>query len=175
MKALSETAGEYIKIDYNTQSGKRAQYSRIAVILNLTKPLKASMMVDGRLRVIEYESLSVVCYRYIRIGHISDQCPLSQRKETMTPSTSGQQTAATEENPSEITHSLDRLGPLIQATRKPKCRPPTGSGVRPQSDQYTPAPNLHRFDVLATIGEDLPVESNDLGGANGDGPSLSGV
>ncbi|KAK9112160.1 hypothetical protein Scep_019679 [Stephania cephalantha] len=83
MKALSETAGEYIKIDYNTQSRKRAQYARIAVILNLTKPLKASMMMDGRLQLIEYESLSVVCYRCVHFGHISDQCPLNKRRETI--------------------------------------------------------------------------------------------
>ncbi|KAK9159740.1 hypothetical protein Syun_006081 [Stephania yunnanensis] len=75
LREIAETIGDFIKIDYNTVSGERGKFARMAVILDLRDPLVPEMEIDGRLQRIEYESLPYICYKCAMYGHTVDSCP----------------------------------------------------------------------------------------------------
>lgn len=76
IRAIGRTLGNVLRIDYNTASGERGKFARMAVILNLTQPLTSKIIVDGRDLVVEYEGLPVICYNCGRYGHLAEACLL---------------------------------------------------------------------------------------------------
>ncbi|KAI9086450.1 hypothetical protein K1719_031534 [Acacia pycnantha] len=66
---------DVIKVDYNTNSGDRGKFARIAVSLDLTKPLTSKIMVDGELIYMEYEGLPTICFNCGRYSHLQGACP----------------------------------------------------------------------------------------------------
>lgn len=51
------------------------KFARLAVIVDLTKPLTSKNMVDGEMIYVEYEGLPTICYHRGRYGHLLDSCP----------------------------------------------------------------------------------------------------
>ncbi|KAI9072252.1 hypothetical protein K1719_045780 [Acacia pycnantha] len=76
IRSIGGVFGEVIKVDYNTESGERGKFARIAVVLDLTKPLISKIMVDGELIFVEYEGLPSICYECGKYGHLQEACPL---------------------------------------------------------------------------------------------------
>ena len=73
-----------MRFDYNTEGAHRGKFARVAVELDLRKPLISQVKIDGRLQNIEYEDLPMICYRCGRYGHISELCKNKQVvKETI--------------------------------------------------------------------------------------------
>lgn len=64
-----------IKVDYNTESASRGKFARIAVEINLNKPLVSQFLLDGRIQKIEYESLPTICFECGIYGHYCTNCP----------------------------------------------------------------------------------------------------
>ncbi|MBA0743396.1 hypothetical protein Gogos_006079 [Gossypium gossypioides] len=54
--------GKIAKLDFNTDSKARGKYARMAVYVNLGKPLLSQVLINGNIQRIEYESLPVVCF-----------------------------------------------------------------------------------------------------------------
>ncbi|KAL4379818.1 hypothetical protein GQ457_02G032950 [Hibiscus cannabinus] len=70
--------GETICIDYNREEGKRGRFARLAIVVNLNKPLASSVVIDGFRQKIEYEGLSIIFFSSGKYRHITDNCrPLS--------------------------------------------------------------------------------------------------
>lgn len=62
LRAIAQVLGEVVRIDYNTEAGGRGQFARLAVIIDLTKPLTSKLKVDGEELIVEYEGLPTICY-----------------------------------------------------------------------------------------------------------------
>ncbi|KAK9100309.1 hypothetical protein Scep_023739 [Stephania cephalantha] len=162
-KVKNGDMGEVLKIDYNAQSGKRCQFARIAVLLDLTKPLKSMMMVDkARRQRIEYENLHIVCYRCARYSHTVDNCPLIPKETSSTKkNASGGANGHSSALPSRggslgILVSENMAGPWIHGSGRPKCLKVvhlTAQDTQKPSDSS--ALTSDRFRVLANVDEDM--------------------
>ena len=53
--ATSSVVGKFMCVDYNTGEAQRGKFTRIAVELNLKKPLVSQFLMDGRVQGVEYE------------------------------------------------------------------------------------------------------------------------
>ena len=76
--SIGNVFGEVIKIDYITASGDRGRFARLAIALDLTKPLTPKIQVDGETIYIEYEGLPSICFACGRYGHSQEVCPENQ-------------------------------------------------------------------------------------------------
>ncbi|KAL4385985.1 hypothetical protein GQ457_09G013820 [Hibiscus cannabinus] len=57
-------------------SGCRGRFARMAVSLDLRKPLVSKLFINGRLQVVEYESLPTIFFECGKYGHVKDVCPV---------------------------------------------------------------------------------------------------
>ncbi|MBA0585882.1 hypothetical protein Gorai_016643 [Gossypium raimondii] len=67
--------GKVVKLDYNTDSRTNSRFARMAVYVNLDKPLTSQVLINGTTQLIEYESLWMIqpCERIVskgRHGHV---------------------------------------------------------------------------------------------------------
>ncbi|KAL4303003.1 hypothetical protein GQ457_10G018810 [Hibiscus cannabinus] len=72
---LGECIGRVIKLDYQTERGRRGRFARMAVSIDLNKPLISKLVVNGRIQLIEYESLPTICFNCGKYGHVNENCP----------------------------------------------------------------------------------------------------
>ena len=75
LRAIAISISRPLKIDYNTQEGLRGHFARMAVELDLRKPLVSYIKINGRKQDVEYESLLVICYCCGQYGHNLKLCP----------------------------------------------------------------------------------------------------
>ncbi|CAN1141827.1 hypothetical protein LINPERHAP2_LOCUS12708 [Linum perenne] len=57
LTSLGNLVGKTVKIDFNTQTAKRGKFARIAIEIDLDKPLPPVVLLDGTIQQIEYENL----------------------------------------------------------------------------------------------------------------------
>ncbi|KAL4364167.1 hypothetical protein GQ457_04G022410 [Hibiscus cannabinus] len=72
---LGECIGRVLKLDYQTETGRRGRFARMAIRVNLNKPLVSKIVVNGRTQLVEYESLPTICFHCGKYGHVTDNCP----------------------------------------------------------------------------------------------------
>ncbi|CAI9107532.1 OLC1v1006905C1 [Oldenlandia corymbosa var. corymbosa] len=75
LRSVAKPIGRYLKDDKNTITVERGQFARLAVELDLTKPLIGKTKVDEKFYNIEYEDLQQICYTCGRYGHHKEVCP----------------------------------------------------------------------------------------------------
>lgn len=85
LRTIGERIGEVLKIDYNTAGGVKARFARLAVKINLQKPLVSRLKLDGVTQYIEYEGLPTICYSCGCYGHLETICPLTTQQVTVEP------------------------------------------------------------------------------------------
>ncbi|CAI0421306.1 unnamed protein product [Linum tenue] len=73
--SVGNMIGRAIKLDYHTLHQQRAQFARIAVEVDLSKPLVIRIRLDGAWQYLEYENLPVLCFKCGKIGHTKETCP----------------------------------------------------------------------------------------------------
>ncbi|CAI0547824.1 unnamed protein product [Linum tenue] len=71
---MGNLLGRSIKLDYHTQHQQRAKFARMAVEVDLSKPLVPRIRLDGRWQKVEYENLPVVCFECGIVGHTNVSC-----------------------------------------------------------------------------------------------------
>ncbi|MBA0880923.1 hypothetical protein Goshw_001737 [Gossypium schwendimanii] len=59
---IGETIGKVVKLYMNTDSRTRGQFGRLAVYVDLKKPLLSHILMNGRKRNVEYESLPTIFF-----------------------------------------------------------------------------------------------------------------
>ncbi|KAK9025195.1 hypothetical protein V6N11_065091 [Hibiscus sabdariffa] len=79
---LGECIGRVLKLDYRTETGQRGKFARMTVQINLNKPLVSKIVVNGKIQLVEYESLHTVCFNCGKYGHMNDNCPDLQPSPT---------------------------------------------------------------------------------------------
>ncbi|KAI9107936.1 hypothetical protein K1719_020809 [Acacia pycnantha] len=85
IRSIGSVFGEVIKVDYNTESGDRGKFARLAVTIDLTKPLISKIQVDGEILFVEYEGLPIICFGCGRYGHREEACPEKMDSTSATP------------------------------------------------------------------------------------------
>ncbi|XP_050226208.1 uncharacterized protein LOC126676119 [Mercurialis annua] len=75
LRYIGEMVGRVIKIDYCTEAAERGKFARIAVELDLSKPLVSQFCLDKRIQFVEYECLPRICFSCGRFGHVKEHCP----------------------------------------------------------------------------------------------------
>ena len=74
LRAISEVVGKFIRVDYNTEEAQRGKFARVAVEINLSKPLVSQFLIDGSIQRVEYEDLPVICFKCGKYGHTNEFC-----------------------------------------------------------------------------------------------------
>ncbi|CAL1378223.1 unnamed protein product [Linum trigynum] len=76
LTSLGNLIGRTIKLDYHTLTQQRAKFARLAVEVDISKPLVPRIWLDDDWQPVEYENLPVVCFECGKIDHASTACPL---------------------------------------------------------------------------------------------------
>ncbi|KAA8549778.1 hypothetical protein F0562_001205 [Nyssa sinensis] len=66
--------GKPLKNDSNTVAAARGKYACLCLEIDLMKPLKTSLNLDGITIQVEYESVHAVCFECGRAGHMKEWC-----------------------------------------------------------------------------------------------------
>ncbi|KAL4326351.1 hypothetical protein GQ457_11G001160 [Hibiscus cannabinus] len=74
-RRIAAVIGKVIKINYNTREGERGRFSRLTVLVDLTRPLIPCLKIYGVLQSLEYEGLQNICFHCGTYGHVKDSCP----------------------------------------------------------------------------------------------------
>ncbi|MBA0672482.1 hypothetical protein Goklo_025245 [Gossypium klotzschianum] len=77
---IGEMVGKVVKLDMNTDSRTRGRLTRLAVYVDLEKPLVSHILINGRKQNVEYESLSTICFHCGRYGHVENSYPFKNSK-----------------------------------------------------------------------------------------------
>ncbi|KAI9085322.1 hypothetical protein K1719_032699 [Acacia pycnantha] len=68
-----------------TESRGRGRYARIAVIIDLLKPLVPWILVDGKTYGVEYERLPHICFGCGKYGHTKEKCKAGDKGDAAGP------------------------------------------------------------------------------------------
>ncbi|KAH1072756.1 hypothetical protein J1N35_025084 [Gossypium stocksii] len=69
-----------VRVDDDTENGYRGRFARMAISVDLYRPLILKLRVKGKIQQVEYENLPKVYYECGCFGHMKDICP-KVRKE----------------------------------------------------------------------------------------------
>ncbi|MBA0792687.1 hypothetical protein Gohar_017163 [Gossypium harknessii] len=75
LEKIGGLIGTVIKLDFQKDNGLRGKFERMAVSINLIKPLVSQIMVNGAMQRVEFESLLSVCFSCNCLGHPKKLCP----------------------------------------------------------------------------------------------------
>ncbi|CAL1410739.1 unnamed protein product [Linum trigynum] len=73
--ALGNLVGRTVKIEYHTKTLQRGKFARLAIELDMTKPLPTRVRLDGFWQPIVYENLPHICFKCGWIVHLVESCP----------------------------------------------------------------------------------------------------
>ncbi|XP_061355743.1 uncharacterized protein LOC133300236 [Gastrolobium bilobum] len=76
VKSISNWLGKFVKIDAATTLLARGRFARLCVELDLMKSLQGEYKVEGKVNMVEYEGLHLICYGYGKYGHRMETCNL---------------------------------------------------------------------------------------------------
>ncbi|KAA3469259.1 LINE-1 reverse transcriptase isogeny [Gossypium australe] len=82
LEEIGGLIGKVVQLDLNTDNKTRGRFARMAVYINLDKPLTAQVLVNGKKQRVEYEALPVICFHCGKYGHTKELCPLVQTENT---------------------------------------------------------------------------------------------
>ncbi|KAK5839365.1 hypothetical protein PVK06_008144 [Gossypium arboreum] len=78
-RAILEAAGGMInkvaKLDFQTDKKVKERFVRMAIYINLERPLVSRVLVKGEIQKVEFESLPTIFFSCSKNGHIKEMCP----------------------------------------------------------------------------------------------------
>ncbi|KAL4387430.1 hypothetical protein GQ457_09G007220 [Hibiscus cannabinus] len=161
IEAIGARIGSVVKIDYQTDYGRRGKFARMAVNINLGKPLVSKIAINGKIQCVEYEPLPMVCFKCGLYGHVSDLCSRVADAEVV------DATHACPKGPIKVV-TEEAYGPWMLVERKQR-RPP--KNVRPSTPpSRSVPPHESRFNPIF-IDEDV-VTDYDCLRVSSDAPQL---
>ncbi|KAL4360837.1 hypothetical protein GQ457_04G024990 [Hibiscus cannabinus] len=133
IEAIGSRIGSVIKIDYQTDNGSRGRFARMAISINMSKPLVSKIVINGLTQIVEYESLPIVCFNCGIYGHASECCPKKSDSSSEAPH-------VVPDSPATPVTPQD---PYVE---KRQCRPPkklvtlpsTGSDFHVDNSRFNP-------------------------------------
>lgn len=85
VKSILANLGKPLKLDRTTVARERGRFARVAVEVDLDKPLVTEIWVGNEIQYVEYEGLHVVCFGCGTVGHREQSCPLNKSKTSEVP------------------------------------------------------------------------------------------
>ncbi|KAI9080164.1 hypothetical protein K1719_037842 [Acacia pycnantha] len=141
--------GDVIKVDYNTDSGERGKFARIAVVIDLTKPLISKIMVDGEIIFVEYEGLPVICYNCGKYGHLQNACTASLAIAPGAQSEMASTAVPNAPSSDQLARESSHFGSWMQVQRR--RRPPIRGDKAGVTLGSKSAVNGSRYEVLGEV------------------------
>ncbi|KAL4363646.1 hypothetical protein GQ457_04G012640 [Hibiscus cannabinus] len=159
---IASAIGDVVKVDYNTAEGKRGRFARLAIVVDLNKPLVSGIVIDGKRQDIVYEGLPLICFSCGKYGHMKEACGGADVRSETTISSADQR------DPKEL------YGPWMQVVNRRRRNSTVVRGVvheNPKAmDNYG-----SRFAALSEVNETNNVQDDvhiDVG-ATGDEAGLA--
>ncbi|XP_024006073.1 uncharacterized protein LOC112082788 [Eutrema salsugineum] len=81
LMGIARGLGKPVKVDAMTLNFERARFTRVCVEVDLKKPLKGTVMVNGERYYVAYEGMSNICATCGLYGHLVHTCPNGRREE----------------------------------------------------------------------------------------------
>ncbi|KAE8713525.1 hypothetical protein F3Y22_tig00110206pilonHSYRG00049 [Hibiscus syriacus] len=75
---IAGAIGKVVRVDYNTEDGKRGRFARLTVVVDLDKPLISGIVIDDHRQSIEYEELPTIV---ILVGNMGIHMNIVEEKE----------------------------------------------------------------------------------------------
>ncbi|XP_018479591.1 uncharacterized protein LOC108850579 [Raphanus sativus] len=83
LMGIARGLGRPIRVDMTTLKLERARFARVCVEVNLNKPLKGSVLINGERYFVSYEGISSICSKCGMYGHLVHTCPKNDVEGTM--------------------------------------------------------------------------------------------
>ncbi|KAG7578919.1 Reverse transcriptase domain [Arabidopsis thaliana x Arabidopsis arenosa] len=83
LMGIARGLGKPIKVDQTTLSFERARFARVCVEVNLKKPLKGSLLINGERYFVAYEGLTNICSSCGLYGHLVHNCPRGRQEKAV--------------------------------------------------------------------------------------------
>ncbi|CAI0393265.1 unnamed protein product [Linum tenue] len=115
--ALGNLLGRTVKLDYHTEQLERGKFARLAVELDMSKPLATRIRLDGFWQPVLYENLPDICFHCCRIGHLEQSCPYLPGSLLPVGTTTANNVEVSQPPPSSPEPPAG-YGPWMQVTRK---------------------------------------------------------
>ncbi|KAG8480634.1 hypothetical protein CXB51_025228 [Gossypium anomalum] len=74
LEEIGSLVRKVMKLDFKIDSGGRGQFARMAVSIDLKKPLTSQVSINGRIQRVKFESLPTVCFHCSKYGHLKNSC-----------------------------------------------------------------------------------------------------
>ncbi|XP_074289370.1 uncharacterized protein LOC141614525 [Silene latifolia] len=74
LNKIGYKVGKVIRIDKNTTSAERDQFTRLSVEIDISRPLLSKFQLNGKIYGIQYEGLKLICFKCGKLGHSMEQC-----------------------------------------------------------------------------------------------------
>ncbi|KAG2246428.1 hypothetical protein Bca52824_086056 [Brassica carinata] len=82
LMGIAKGLGKPIRVDSTTLNFERARFARVCVEVNLTKPLKETVLINGERYFVAYKGLSEICPRCGIYGHLVHGFPRTLAERT---------------------------------------------------------------------------------------------
>ncbi|KAL4348042.1 hypothetical protein GQ457_17G005950 [Hibiscus cannabinus] len=153
---IAGVIGQIVRIDYNTEKGKRGRFARLAIVVDLNKPLVPGILVDGVFQKVEYEGLPMICYSCGRYGHTYDSCQRVMEEAN----------AKRQGDMSEKKSALpkERFGPWMQVSNRRAQKVPRNNSIvnSERMDRGKAKVVESRFAVLASDVNEIELQDEEL-------------
>ncbi|KAH1057376.1 hypothetical protein J1N35_035441 [Gossypium stocksii] len=74
LEEIGSLIGKVTKLDFQTDKRSRGKFARMAVYINLGKPLVSQILVNGVVQRVVFKSLPSVCFSCGRFDHLQNLC-----------------------------------------------------------------------------------------------------
>ncbi|CAI0393093.1 unnamed protein product [Linum tenue] len=156
LTVIGNLFGKTIRIDPNTLTVQRGKFARMAIEIDVSKPLRTRFWLDGHWQAVEYENLPQLCFTCGRIGHLEEACPTKQLLEITAAASSPPST----QNITQHHHEPKaNYGPWMQVQRR------NWRNTKP-GKQSPAADNTHRVRTQANGGNTTTPNLNRQGNIN---------
>ncbi|XP_019167697.1 PREDICTED: uncharacterized protein LOC109163410 [Ipomoea nil] len=81
LKMILSQVGIPLKLDRTTEGMERGRFARVAVEVDLSKPLVALVQVHDWLQKVEFEGLHLICFDCGEVGHRSSACSKNKPRD----------------------------------------------------------------------------------------------
>ncbi|KAH7848965.1 hypothetical protein Vadar_010951 [Vaccinium darrowii] len=147
---IARRLGRPIRADSTTVETDRGRYARVCVEIDLSKPVKSRVLIEGKIYRVEYEHIPIMCFGCGRVGHRRDQCTWSNKPNPSPGDDAPQPPVTASGATAEETTTINAVaqtpvyGHWTLVQRKPR-RPNTGKRFtdRPHLAQNSKNPGLN--------------------------------
>ncbi|KAJ4837044.1 hypothetical protein Tsubulata_025984 [Turnera subulata] len=75
LQTVCNGIGCLVRLDHNTEEALRGRYARVAVEIDLSKPLQSQVLVDDTWYHIAYVNIPDICFECGLVGLVMSECP----------------------------------------------------------------------------------------------------